>query len=433
MKGSIARWRHLERSHERARAGRHFVRGLGARLRPFTETMPKPLAPIHGRPFLAYVIDQLREQGIARILLMTGYRGEMIREYLEDGSSLGVDIQYSSGPVEWETGRRIWEARSRLDPQFLLLYSDNFVPVRLERIAALHASRPAGVTLVLQQKQKGNIRVGHDGGIDLYDPTRGAPGLDHVEVGYMIVERDAALAALPEADVSFSRVLQRLAAEGRVNGLVTQDPYHSISDYDRWKLAERYLAPKRILMIDRDGTINAKPPKARYVERWENFRFIQDTVAAMQQLSAAGFRFIVVSNQTGIARGMQDAAMVDDVNGRMVAELKELGVVVLGVYVCPHHWDDGCDCRKPQPGLFFRASREHLVRMDRTMYIGDDPRDCRAAANAGCLSVLVGPDRDEEPGGGARPAFSSPILGDAVPWIVSRFEAWEGSLQGARC
>jgi len=62
----------------------------------------------------------------------------------------------------------------------------------------------------------------------------------------------------------------------------------------------------------------------------------------------------------------------------------------VNIYVCPHHWDDGCFCRKPNPGLFYQASREYLFRLDKTLFIGDDPRDCQAAWNAGCGSVFLG-------------------------------------------
>lgn len=71
--------------------------------------------------------------------------------------------------------------------------------------------------------------------------------------------------------------------------------------------------------------------------------------------------------------------------------------------------------------------------MDRTIYIGDDPRDSRAAFNAECLSILVGPERNNDPGGGARPAPTAPTLLDAVPWIVSRFEEWEIRKESLRC
>lgn len=399
--------------------------GLGTRLRPLTNTLPKPLAPIHGRPFLAYLVEQLRDQGIRRIVLLTGYRSEMIQDYFGDGSGHGVRIDYSAGPVEWETGRRVWEARAGLDERFLLLYSDNYVPFSLDKLATVHAARASAITLLLQPKQKGNIRLNSDGGIELYDPSRTAPGLDHVEIGYMLVERDPILAELGEPDVSFSRVLESLTRRGRVADLVSRDPYHSISDHVRWKLAERYLAIKRIVLLDRDGTINERPPVGEYVTNWDRFHWIEETIDGLGRLAAKGFRFIVLSNQAGIARGMLDRASVDEINRRMVHELGSRGIEVLDVYVCPHHWDDKCECRKPEAGMFFTASRDHLLRMDRTVYIGDDPRDSRAAYNAECLSVLIGPERDKDPGGGARPAFSSAALIEAVPWIVSRFEAWE--------
>lgn len=399
--------------------------GLGNRLRPLTDTLPKPLAPVNGRPFLAYLVDQLVEQGITRIVLLTGYRGEMIREYFGDGSGWGAQISYSHGPAEWETGRRIWEAREALDPRFVLLYSDNYVPFSLDKMVAAHAARSSAVTLLLQPKVPGNIRLTADGDIAMYDPSRGAPGLSHVEIGYMVVDRDDVLAALGEPDVSFSRVLEHLTTRGRVGGVVTHDPYHSISDPARWKLAERYLAIKRIVMIDRDGTINARPSRGEYVTGWDCFQWIDDTVDALAQLASHGFRFIVVSNQAGIARGMLDASVVAEINQRMVADLGARGIDVLDVYVCPHHWDEHCRCRKPEAGLFFDAAREHLLRMDRTVYVGDDPRDCRAAFNAECASILIGPDRDQDPGGGARPALATATLTDAVPWIIGRYDEWE--------
>jgi histidinol-phosphate phosphatase family protein len=400
--------------------------GLGERLRPLTDTLPKPLAPINGRPFLAFLIEQLRDQGIERIVLLTGYLGELIRERFTDGSGFGLRIDYSHGPAEWDTGRRLWEARAQLDERFLLLYSDNYVPFSLDKLARHHEEHGKALTLLLQPKKTGNVRLSADGAIERYDRTRSDAGLDFVEIGYMIVERDAVLDAFPpDPNVSFARVLETLANAGRVGGMVSRDPYHSISDVDRWKLAERYLQPKRILMVDRDGTINERPPRGEYVADWNGFRWVGETVEALTQLARLGFRFIVVSNQAGIGRGVMSAGDVDEINRRMVEELASRGIEVIGVYVCPHHWDDRCACRKPEPGLFFQASRDHLVRLDRTVYVGDDPRDARAAFNAECLSVLVGPERDADPGDGVTPAFTAATMLEALPWIVSRFESWE--------
>lgn len=399
--------------------------GLGTRLRPLTDNLPKPMAPVNGRPFLAYLLQQLREQGIRRILMLTGYRGEVIHAFFGNGASTGLDIRYSHGPAEWETGRRILEASAELDPTFLLLYSDNYAPISFEKLHAFHATRGTVVSLVVQPKASANIRLMQNGMVDLYDPTRTAPGLEFVEIGYMVVERDRLLPFMDDPDASFSRGLRRLADQRQLAGFVSQDPYHSISDMDRLQLTERYLANKRILMIDRDGTINARPPRAEYVSSWEQFHWVDETVDSMRQLAAQGFRFIVLSNQAGIARGMIDASAVEAVNTRMCDELRTLGIDILSVYVCPHHWDAGCDCRKPAPGMFFRASAEHQLRMDRTVYVGDDPRDSLAAHNANCLSVLVGAERHGADSGAARPVRVAETLLELVPWIVSRFDEWE--------
>ena len=401
--------------------------GLGERLRPLTEDLPKPLAPVGGRPFLEYLICQLREQQVERVLLLTGYYGEKIRDHFGDGAGHGVQIDYSSGPAEWDTGRRIWEARMMLDGRFLLLYSDNYVPVNIGKLLSVHSASLSAVTLLLHQKQNGNVRLDGDGGVEVYDSTRSTFGLNYVEIGYMIIERDRVLGAYGVSDVSFSQILEKLVKGEQVAGLVSGDSYHSISDLDRLKLAEQYLAVKRVLMIDRDGTINKRAPRGEYIGSWSDFHWDLQTVEAMRQLAKKGFRFLVLSNQAGIARGMLKAKMVDEINTRMVSELRKQGVDVIDVYVCPHHWDEGCSCRKPNPGMFFKASRSHLLRMDRTVYVGDDPRDSRAAFNAECLSVLIGPERERDPGGGAKPSFTGETMLETVPWIVSRYESWEES------
>ena len=401
--------------------------GLGERLRPLTENLPKPLAPVGGRPFLEYLICQLRDQHLESVVLLTGYYGEMIQDYFGDGAGFGVQIDYSSGPVEWDTGRRIWEARELLCSRFLLLYSDNYVPVNVKKLQSVHLAASNALTLFLHKKENGNVRLDGEGNVELYDRTRSKRDLNYVEVGYMIVERDRMLNVYEDPDVSFSHILEKLVTSEPVSGFVSGDSYHSISDLDRLKLAEQYLAVKRVLMIDRDGTINKRAPRGEYIASWHDFHWISQSVEAMRQLAEKGFRFLVLSNQAGIARGMLTPKTVDEINVRMVCELREQGIDVIDVYVCPHHWDEGCSCRKPNPGMFFRASRSHLLRMDRTVYVGDDPRDSRAAFNAECLSVLIGPERDHDPGGGATPSFTAETMVEAVPWIVSCYESWEKS------
>ena len=119
------------------------------------------------------------------------------------------------GPTEWDTGRRIWEARSQYDAHFLLLYSDNFVQFSLEKLKGLHKELDTPISLLLAPKVKGNIKVSDQGRIEAYDKTRNGVGFDYVEVGYMLIDRGRVLedfSSIPGyPDFNFSALLQNFA------------------------------------------------------------------------------------------------------------------------------------------------------------------------------------------------------------------------------
>ena len=123
--------------------------GLGTRLKPLTDNLPKPMVLVNGKPYLYYLLQQLADQGITEFLLLTGYLGDQISDYFGDGRLWNWNISYSAGPTEWDTGRRIWEARKLFDPQFLLLYSDNFAQLRLSKLIDLRETLNCPITLIL--------------------------------------------------------------------------------------------------------------------------------------------------------------------------------------------------------------------------------------------------------------------------------------------
>lgn len=368
--------------------------GLGTRLRPFTENTPKPMMLCNGKPFLWYLLQQLNEQKVKRFVLLTGYLAEKIEDYFNDGSNWGWQIEYSKGPVEWDTGKRIWEAKEKIDGRFLLLYSDNFVPFSLENVHALHEKNNKTLSLMVAPKKSSNISMDKDGNVIKYDNSRSDTSLNYVEIGYMIIEKDKMLSFYDHPDCSFSLILHRMAEQKQISGWVQNDQYHSISDIGRWKKTEEYLKPKKLILIDRDGVINQKAPRGEYIAKWEEFIWIAETRVAMKLLAQKGFKFIVISNQAGIARGMINKDNLECIHKNMTAELKKDGIDITDIYVCPHHWNDNCDCRKPNPGMLFQASHKHLFRLDKTLFIGDDPRDCQTAKRAGCKSIFIGNTHD---------------------------------------
>lgn len=404
--------------------------GLGSRLRPLTDNMPKPMAPVNGKPFLFHLLQQLSDQGIRRFLLLTGYLGEQIVEYFQDGTQWNWSIEYSQGPADWDTGRRLWEARQQFDIEFLLLYSDNFVQFKLEKLLELQRSMNLPICLLLAPKAKGNIRVSSNGTINAYDKNRNGEGFDFVEVGYMLIRRDLVLEQFSTQpgfpNFNFSSVLKELASRSSIAGLPVLDPYHSISDPDRLQLMREYLKPKKILLIDRDGTINVKAPKGEYISNWGDFEWIPETRQAMKLLSEVGFKFIVITNQAGIARGMIDPVELEIIHKNMIAVLTSEGIQILKIYYCPDHWNDNSYMRKPSPGMFFQAAKDFKLRMDRCIYVGDDERDCQAAFNAGCGMVYVPNDgRKSSLSDNLRPYFSANSLLDVFEEIKNVYQGWE--------
>jgi histidinol-phosphate phosphatase family protein len=363
--------------------------GLGSRLRPITDTLPKPMVPVNGKPFLEYLLEQIKGQGISKILLMTGYLGEQIQGYFGDGKKYDLKIQYSHGPIEWDTGRRLIEAKSLLQDRFMIMYSDNFVQVNFKKLAAIHEQTGKLLSLVVQSKKNGNIRLGEDDTVEVYDKKRSVGNLNFVELGFMSTNKGI-FDYYQEADVSLSDILFRLVKDRQISGMIVKDTYYSVSDPKRLKLTCEYLKPKKIILIDRDGVINEKAPKGEYITKWSDFSFISETVEGLRHLSEDGFQFIVISNQAGIGRGVVSADSVQKINEKMIAVLKRKGIQILQVYLCPHHWEDECECRKPKPGMFFQAAKEWLLRLDNTFFIGDDYRDCQAAYNAGCKCIFLG-------------------------------------------
>jgi NDP-sugar pyrophosphorylase family protein len=217
--------------------------GLGTRLMPLTADLPKPMVPVNGKPFIAYLLNQLKIEGIISVILLTGYKGEKIREFVGDGQDFGLSVKYSHGPVDWDTGRRVWEVRQRLEDHFFLLYSDNYAPFSAQRMTQIHMEKASDLTLLLHAKTNGNIKVLPSGLIQIYDETRATSALDKVEVGYMLVNREVFLSNL-EHEESLVISIKKLVKKGRVFGVENAGQYQSISDPDRLLITERFFRSK---------------------------------------------------------------------------------------------------------------------------------------------------------------------------------------------
>jgi histidinol-phosphate phosphatase family protein len=388
---------HLGESLQRPTQAVILAGGRGTRMRPLTDMRPKPMVEIHGKPFLEYLVDMLREQGFERVLLLLGYLPDVIQDYFGDGSRWGVQIDYSVSDADDLTVRRVQLVKERLDPCFLLMYCDNYWPMHIEKMweRFTTANVPAMITVYSNKDKysRDSVRVGADGYVDVFDRSRTTPGLQGIEISYAILTRPV-LALLPEQDALFEEaVYPQLVKQRQLLAYVTDHRYYSVGSLERLPLTEAFLARRPTVLLDRDGVLNTKPPKAHYVRTWEEVEWLAGAKEALRLLSSAGYRVIIVSNQAGIARGAMTEAALTHIHERMQAEAVQAGGQIEAVYCCVHDWDEGCECRKPKPGMLFQAQRDFHLDLSRTLFIGDDERDAQAADAAGCPSVLVSDER----------------------------------------
>jgi D-glycero-D-manno-heptose 1,7-bisphosphate phosphatase len=152
--------------------------------------------------------------------------------------------------------------------------------------------------------------------------------------------------------------------------------------------------------LDRDGTLNRRPPEHDYVRSSAGFAWLPGAADGAAALAEAGYVLAIVSNQRGIARGLVSHTTLEEIEMIIQRELAERGCRAEVFRYCPHEHDDGCTCRKPAPGMLVELAEELGLDLARSWMIGDSEDDVLAGEAAGCRTALIG----------ARPSRSRPDL-----------------------
>ena len=143
----------------------------------------------------------------------------------------------------------------------------------------------------------------------------------------------------------------------------------------------------KLVILDRDGTINHDSDK--FIKSPAEWRPIEGSLEAIARLTHAGYRIVVATNQSGIARGMFDTSTLIAIHETLQRAAAQMGGRIDGFYFCPHAADSACDCRKPKPGMLLDIARRFNVQLSDVYMVGDALRDVEAAAAAGARPVLV--------------------------------------------
>jgi len=178
-----------------------------------------------------------------------------------------------------------------------------------------------------------------------------------------------------------------------------------------------------VVYLDRDGTLNFDPG---YLNQPDQLQLLPGVGQAVVRLNRAGFKTVVLSNQSGLARGLITTEQLDAIHLRLRELLAADGARLDGIFICPHHPEDACSCRKPAPGLVLRARQELGLAPDHAVVIGDKASDVGLARNIGATAVFVssGHHPEEEQARmadqGLAPDFTARDLAGAVKWILEK-------------
>lgn len=362
--------------------------GLGTRLGNKTQVLPKPMMDIAGRPFLDYLVHNLRRQGIEKVILSIGYLSEEIVKFLGSGEAHGIEIQYAREDSPQGTGGALRNCIHLLEERFFVLNGDTLFDVNFaglsntsqDNVIALRpvddASRYGSVTL------KGNWVSGF--------AEKGSCGPAVINGGVLCLNRRD-LRSLPAGKCSLEHtLLPALANQRLLSGYISNSFFIDIgvpsSLDDAQSLIPQWEA-KPIAFLDRDGVLNHD---CGHAHRLDQFEWIDGAREAVGLLNSCGYHVVLVTNQAGVAKGLYSEEDFHLLTRWMRTELWKAGAHLDAVYYCPFHpeavlprYRRESEDRKPNPGMLFRAMAEIPHYSPNSFFIGDRSTDRQAAEAAG--------------------------------------------------
>ena len=375
--------------------------GMGTRLRSVVSDLPKCMAPVAGRPFLAWLFDDLLEAGFEHIILSLGYLHETVEAWVAQQPFCDcVTCVVESEPLGTGGGVKLALRQAR-EASVFVLNGDTYFGIDYQQMHAFHLASGAEATLALKPMRQfdryGEVCCSETGRITAFREKQPCPeGL--INGGVYLLRRDA-LNALPEKFSLEKDYFEPLAASGRLAGFRSDGYFIDIgipADYAR---AQRDFAsgawrpyPYDALLLDRDGVINVLRP-GDYVKTWEEFVFCTGALEALRLLNPLFRRIVLVSNQRGVGRGRMSEADLEAIHARMMTCIQEAGGRIDRIYVCTAT-DDADPRRKPNTGMLDEVLADFPdIDLHRSLLAGDSLSDLEFARRAGIPAARITDDQ----------------------------------------
>jgi len=222
--------------------------GLATRLHPITETIPKSVVEVAGKPFIAWQLSYLREQGVTKVVICLGHLGEMVRDVVGNGERFGLKVSYSEdGPILLGTGGALMKAAPLLGDDFFVLYGDSFLPVNFSTVQKAYekSSLPALMTILQNQNQWDKSNVFFKNG-QLLEYNKRAPRkeMTYIDFGLGVISASILKHYLFDRPFDLADTYQDLSQKGKLAGFEAYDRFYEIGSHTGLKETEKYLLMK---------------------------------------------------------------------------------------------------------------------------------------------------------------------------------------------
>ena len=371
--------------------------GFGTRLAHLLGNVPKPMAPVYGKPFMTYVLDKLHDAGIHHVVLATGHLHEVIDSYFRNGyRDMTITCSYESTPL-FTGGAIVQAARYIRSEQFVVLNGDTLFDIDFPRLWEMHTSHHANLTIALRQvpdtARYGAVTCENDRIMAFHEKNESL-GAGVINGGIYAINKAWLLSQNLPTKFSFEKeLMQPMAGEEGFYGLASDGYFIDIGipeDYHRAQREFPALFPTdQFLFLDRDGVLN-KHIIGDYVRNWNMWEWLPDVCPALAKMASRYTRIFIVSNQQGVGKGLMSEEDLEHVHRHMMADIQAAGGRIDRVYTCTALEAEQSPNRKPAIGMALQAKQDFPeVDFNRAVMVGDSVSDMQFAANAQMRAVYI--------------------------------------------
>jgi len=363
--------------------------GLGTRLAHIISDVPKPMAPIAGRPFLEWQIEGFAKQGFSNFVLLVGHKKEVIIDHFGTGAKWGIHIDYSVEEELLGTGGAVIQAMHRYPCEICVIVNgDTYFNIGLKYLID-DVLRNDALLIACKLWDKpdryGTVIGNSEGQVSGFAEKRAGVDSGFINGGIYVARAETfSRRSITRCSIEMDIFPELLAKQG-LRWMAFAEPFVDIGVPEDFERAQTEIpewsaiTTTAALFLDRDGVLIED---TGYVRDSSQVQFLDRALPILEAAIARQMPVIVVSNQAGVAKGILSMEQVDQVNRTIAEHFGQIGLPITKFYFCPHHPDgviegfrNDCIDRKPMPGMLLRAAAEHRIDLGQSIMVGDKDSD----------------------------------------------------------